>query len=812
VRTYARRNAADSSRERSSSASAAPRRARSTDGGFEQEADRRAAETTRGFDPAPWMAAALNQPGARGPHPGASSWALPPPVREHFEPRLGADLRDVRVHADEAATTELGARAFTSGRDVYFHPRELAAPSSPTLLAHELTHVAQQQQHAHAPAIQRDEDPHAPAAPAPARTLEAGDLAQIAWDKIQGKTFPLLKDGKPIANVDATSVLRVVDVNVETAKKEIKSRDPKRPWERVVSYKVRVIGGTGADAEGNVQADMVALRAPEKKSSVTVDLNWLMTTEPNMTIAPPAVTPTWVPPDWSSLEAQQGISKSDRDLAKVFLDPGKPAPAPPVLGSAALGQRYADRQRDDATFDALKKTGIPFAFALGTAVSTDARDNMARKYLSYTERKGPPDEAKAVGEIVARIDEEQHAEALEAAAEAELPFLEEEERKEQVEDFQRNVAAPLNYGQRATMAVADTSSKVGAEAKRYLIAWADYELSTAPVIGEIKAAIEAYTGENVITGQRLSGGEQVFAGITALIGLIPIAGEVLEAGAGAARSVAAMARAAKMTVKETVVTLRLLHALEAEAPLLRSAAEHMRAGTTLAEGESAALRDLGAHLQEMPLGRGSNARPANDVTLPSEPATQEIPQELPQQAQLPLAASDVYKPRPRPTLVEAPTAAGPKQPSNVKVTSAPTGELRLVYSRGRLRTTTVAPNATLSAPKIAVGEIKSVDSAEAANRQLNERIVGDNDNVAMALYDAQGNVFLTVRKSGGFQDLKFFGKIGKVPKARLPTAPFGSSEFGNAIEGEVRTIVEKATGQKFRVKGPNEGGADLVPE
>ncbi|MEZ4403094.1 MAG: DUF4157 domain-containing protein [Kofleriaceae bacterium] len=58
---------------------------------------------------------------------------------------LGADFSDVRVHADplsQQATQAMGARAFAYGADVFLAPGEQATDLG--LMAHELTHVAQQ--------------------------------------------------------------------------------------------------------------------------------------------------------------------------------------------------------------------------------------------------------------------------------------------------------------------------------------------------------------------------------------------------------------------------------------------------------------------------------------------------------------------------------------------------------------------------------------------------------------------------------------------------------------------------------------------
>jgi outer membrane protein OmpA-like peptidoglycan-associated protein len=66
-----------------------------------------------------------------------------------MEGQLGADFGQVRVHTDDRANEmaqAMGANAFTSGNDIYFN-RDRYAPEAPggrRLLAHELTHVVQQ--------------------------------------------------------------------------------------------------------------------------------------------------------------------------------------------------------------------------------------------------------------------------------------------------------------------------------------------------------------------------------------------------------------------------------------------------------------------------------------------------------------------------------------------------------------------------------------------------------------------------------------------------------------------------------------------
>jgi Domain of unknown function (DUF4157) len=74
---------------------------------------------------------------------------LPVPARGFFESRFGQNFGDVRVHTDAAAAhsaRSVDALAYTKGRDIVFGEGQYAPGSArgDRLLAHELTHVAQQ--------------------------------------------------------------------------------------------------------------------------------------------------------------------------------------------------------------------------------------------------------------------------------------------------------------------------------------------------------------------------------------------------------------------------------------------------------------------------------------------------------------------------------------------------------------------------------------------------------------------------------------------------------------------------------------------
>ncbi len=74
---------------------------------------------------------------------------LPLSERAFFEPRFGTDFSQVRIHADSRAaetSRAFNARAFTFGQDIVFGAGQYQPRSSEgqNLLAHELTHVIQQ--------------------------------------------------------------------------------------------------------------------------------------------------------------------------------------------------------------------------------------------------------------------------------------------------------------------------------------------------------------------------------------------------------------------------------------------------------------------------------------------------------------------------------------------------------------------------------------------------------------------------------------------------------------------------------------------
>jgi hypothetical protein len=140
---------------------------------------------------------------AEGPAriPTGSGTPLDSEVRRKMEPRLGADLSNVRVHAggDSAQTAaQLGARAFTVGRDVHFGAGQLApgTKEGDRLLAHELTHVVQGDRAGIARKAESDGGATADGEIAPEDVSQPSDPAEEEADTVADGVAESLHDDK----------------------------------------------------------------------------------------------------------------------------------------------------------------------------------------------------------------------------------------------------------------------------------------------------------------------------------------------------------------------------------------------------------------------------------------------------------------------------------------------------------------------------------------------------------------------------------------------------------------------------------------
>ena len=115
-------------------------------------------------------------------------------VRNFYEPRFGFNFSNVRIHADQVAAKSaqsINALAYTSGNHIVFNNGQYSSvtDSGKKLLAHELTHVVQQNKSGEAPLIQQQS--------APKRRQSPHDKATVAMAKARlAKLEPLLQQAE----------------------------------------------------------------------------------------------------------------------------------------------------------------------------------------------------------------------------------------------------------------------------------------------------------------------------------------------------------------------------------------------------------------------------------------------------------------------------------------------------------------------------------------------------------------------------------------------------------------------------------------
>lgn len=159
----------------------------------EREADRVAEQVMQMPEPGALGAAASRYDfGPVGVRPGPNATASAPALhaRALLEPRVGYDFGEVRVHTDAKAAASaraLHARAFTFGREIVFGAGQYAPQTAAgrRLLAHELTHVTQQDRGL--VAVQRQPLPPSPTPTPPAWLAGVPNLTHVQGQVWRGE-------------------------------------------------------------------------------------------------------------------------------------------------------------------------------------------------------------------------------------------------------------------------------------------------------------------------------------------------------------------------------------------------------------------------------------------------------------------------------------------------------------------------------------------------------------------------------------------------------------------------------------------------
>jgi hypothetical protein len=172
-----------------------------------------------GGDPGGGAAPASVEAAVRNPGVGTP---LGPDLRTRVEGHVGVDLGDVRVHGGpsaQLAAAEVNARAFTVGADIFLGAGESAQDVA--LMAHEATHVAQQQAVNVLPrTVQRSVDEYVPDFIVDGIKEYADDIpgysaltVAVGYDPVAGRDVPRTPQNL------VTALLKLVPFGEEIAKK-----------------------------------------------------------------------------------------------------------------------------------------------------------------------------------------------------------------------------------------------------------------------------------------------------------------------------------------------------------------------------------------------------------------------------------------------------------------------------------------------------------------------------------------------------------------------------------------------------------------
>lgn len=147
---------------------------------------------------------------------------MPEGIKNFMESRFGADFSNVRIHTGSEATAlseEINAQAFTVGNDIYFKQGKYApGPNEGThLLAHELTHVLQQNK-SNTRQLMRQEA----SSPSPRLRIPVLETAAMQYGFLGGNRYPLssarITTAREIfGNSIVYSAVSIVETNVISA-------------------------------------------------------------------------------------------------------------------------------------------------------------------------------------------------------------------------------------------------------------------------------------------------------------------------------------------------------------------------------------------------------------------------------------------------------------------------------------------------------------------------------------------------------------------------------------------------------------------
>ena len=303
---------------------------------------------------------------------------LAPDVRRFYEPRMGYPLGGVRVHTDShanSAATQLQAKAFTLGSDIFFSSGryEPQTPQGKWLLAHELTHTVQQTPVISRKAI-RPSDPGFKA---------VVDRTQQAAKK-QKQHIPAATKAK---QAQAAAKSPPSEVTSKASAKQVEQMDAAKPkaFNRS-AFKSALLAKIAAIAPKNLkEAD--DFKSSGKVGGLKGDLTQQVDSDKKQSQAPVETTVKALPSSTGIPARTATPIPPDKTTAPVgTLTAAKAAPKPKAAAEVSLqaGSQSLDQQMASAEVseDQLKKSNEP-AFQSASAAKNQAQKDAIAAPQSY---------------------------------------------------------------------------------------------------------------------------------------------------------------------------------------------------------------------------------------------------------------------------------------------------------------------------------------------------------------------------------------------------------------------------------------------
>jgi len=488
---------------------------------------------------------------------------LDAPTRGFFEPRFQHDFSDVRVHTGphaEQSARQINARAYTIGQDMVFDAGQFApaTPQGRSLIAHELTHVVQQSksQGGSSAGIGASETivrraPPQPDAKAPTQPnneiqsyVYGGDKRDAANKEVarswgQKMAAQIQKHGGKANHDDRVELQGMLDFFKGEAREiyieqiQLALPDPKEIQmpEEPVRPQSYVYGGDKRQATDIYVAQrmgrQIAYRIRQNGGKISPD-------------------------DRLEIQGMETFFQGEARgmYAKQISDYRKPVDRQLVV---LINQTVEELDRDSPSdkvlvsnmLNGFKLSSKQWALELFANYNRQSGNYLLRFFEEIDHgafRDAVPTFKKVLEKDGIMVDE---------------MFLDRELQRLAVEEMDEHLRTHLkNYP------IYDWKVAVGGLLKPF-VQVAEFVIHFIPYVGEAVGAIEALSGRELLTGEKLSGWDR-------FLSILPYSGKILRGGAAGAKTIFIIARETKLNPRAILRLLKTTSSLASEADELRA--------------------------------------------------------------------------------------------------------------------------------------------------------------------------------------------------------------------------------------------------